>query len=87
MGKKLSKKLRVILLKPYAYPQQFNFTSQMQIKEIIIWPPNDYGSSLEKVLKLPQLHFSKGPHYCKEVISLNAQSAWLPWGRRQTRQK
>lgn len=41
----------------------------MQTKGII-WAQNDYGSLLEKVLKLPQLHFSKGPHYYKEVITL-----------------
>lgn len=40
----------------------------MQIKEII-WPQNDYGSSLEQVLKPPQLCFSRGPRYCKVVIT------------------
>lgn len=43
--------------------------SKAQIKEII-WPQNDCGSSLKKVLKLPQFHFSRGPLYSKKVITL-----------------
>lgn len=66
MGRKLGQKLCIILLTPTAVQLPH---APMRIKEIL-WPQNDYGSLLQKVLKLPQFHFSGGPHYYKEVITL-----------------